>query len=254
MTEVRSFSFLNIKIDNLSQDELLSAAKELVKARKKSMIAFANVDVIIRAEKDSYLQEILRKSDYTITDGKPLIWISQLYKRPIKEKISGADFVPALCEIAEREGYSVFLLGGAEGVPEKAAGNLLKKHPELNIAGLFSPEYGFEKDQAQLKMIREKISAASPDILIVCLGCPKQEKFIYENMGNYQAVLSVCAGATIDFLAGNVSRCPRWISNAGFEWFYRVLMEPRRLFKRYFIDDMVIFRLIFKYWPQKNKN
>lgn len=251
MAETKSFPFLNIKINNLSEHELLTAARERIEAKQKSMIAFANVDVIIRAEKDAHLREILNKADYTLADGMPLLWISKLYRQPIHKKISGADFVPVLCEMAEQEGFSIYLLGGASGITERAAVNLQQKHPALKIAGLCSPEYGFEKDEIQLKMIRDQISGAAPDILIVCLGCPKQEKFIYENMGKYKAVLSVCAGATVDFLAGSVKRCPKWMSNVGLEWFYRVLMEPRRLFKRYFIDDAAIIRLVFKYRPRE---
>ncbi len=92
------------------------------------------------------------------------------------------------------------------------------------------------------------ISDVHPDLLIACLGCPKQEKWIYENIAEYDAKVSVCAGATVDFLAGNVKRAPKWMSEHGFEWFYRFLQEPKRMFKRYFIDDFGIIRLVFKYW------
>ena len=91
------------------------------------------------------------------------------------------------------------------------------------------------------------ISLAKPDLLFVCFGCPKQEKWVYDNYKKYDAKVSICAGATVDFLAGNVKRAPKWMSNIGLEWFYRFLQEPKRLFKRYFIDDMKIIKLIFKY-------
>ena len=91
------------------------------------------------------------------------------------------------------------------------------------------------------------ISEVNPDILIACFGCPKQEKWIYENIGKYRAKVSICAGATVDFLAGNVKRAPLWMSENGLEWFYRFLQEPKRMFKRYFVDDMKIFKLILKY-------
>ena len=106
---------------------------------------------------------------------------------------------------------------------------------------------GFEKDEVELKRIQSMISKAKPDLLIVCFGCPKQEKFIYENYKKYDATVSICAGATVDFLAGNVSRAPKWMSDCGLEWFYRFLQEPKRMFKRYFIDDTKIIRLIWKY-------
>lgn len=250
-TDNNSFAFLNIKINNLTGQEALEASEEYLKTKRKAFIAFANVDVVIRAEADTYLSEILKKADLTLADGKPLLWISGLYKKPIREKVSGSDFVPRLCKMAEDRQYSVYLLGGAEGVAKEAAKNLRQQYPKLVIAGTNCPPYGFEKDEAAVEQICQSISDAAPDILIVCLGCPKQEKFIYENIEKYDAVLSVCAGATIDFLAGNLKRSPKWMSDIGLEWFFRFLMEPRRLFKRYFIDDMKIAVLMFKYWPRK---
>ena len=98
-----------------------------------------------------------------------------------------------------------------------------------------------------LRKINQMISAVHPDLLIACFGCPKQEKWIYENIGKYDAKVSVCAGATVDFLAGNVKRAPRWMSEHGLEWFYLFLQEPKRMFKRYFIDDVKIIKLIKKY-------
>jgi len=98
-----------------------------------------------------------------------------------------------------------------------------------------------------MKMLNEMIYEAHPDLLIACFGCPKQEKWVYENYRKYEAKVSLCAGATVDFLAGNVRRAPKWMSEHGFEWFYRFLQEPKRMFKRYFIDDLKILKLIKKY-------
>ena len=106
---------------------------------------------------------------------------------------------------------------------------------------------GFEKNKNEVEKINRVISDKKPDILIVCFGCPKQEKFIYENFKSYEAKISICAGATVDFLAGTVKRAPNWMSNHGFEWLYRFFQEPSRLFKRYFVDDLKIVKLILKY-------
>ena len=168
-------------------------------------------------------------------------------KHPVKEKISGADLIRVLCKRAAQKGYSVFILGGAEGVPEAAAENVKKEFPGIRIAGAYAPEWGFEKDQGQLDKINAMISEAHPDLLFACLGCPKQEKWIYENYKKCGALVCLCAGAAVDFLAGRVKRAPAWMSRCGLEWFYRFLKEPGRLFKRYFIDDMKIFGLIWKY-------
>lgn len=182
-----------------------------------------------------------------LVDGKPLIWISKLYKRQIKEKVSGSDLVPQLCKRAADENYTIFIIGGKDGVAEQAKKKLEQKFPGIRIVGTYAPPLGFENDESELDKINQMITDAHPDLLIGCLGCPKQEKWIYENYMKYDATVSVCAGATVDFLAGNIKRAPRWMSDHGLEWFYRFLQEPKRMFKRYFLDDVKILRLIFKY-------
>ena len=117
----------------------------------------------------------------------------------------------------------------------------------IQIVGTYAPPLGFEKDEKELDKINQMISEVHPALLIACFGCPKQEKWIYENISKYDAKVSVCAGATVDFLAGNVNRAPRWMSEHGLEWFYRFLQEPKRMFKRYFVDDVKIVGLIKKY-------
>ena len=151
-----------------------------------------------------------------------------------------------MCKIANEKNYSIFILGGKEGVAEKAGLNLLDQYKNIRIVGTYSPPIGFEKNVEELNRINDLITSKKPDILLACLGCPKQEKWIYENYKKYDATVSICAGATVDFL-GNVQRAPRWMSNIGLEWLFRFFQEPRRMFKRYFVNDMKIFKLVFKY-------
>lgn len=238
---------LNTYVNNLIMKDVISEIEHMVTAKKKSYIVAVNVDVIIKIEKDPYLKKISDDADLTLVDGMPLIWISRLYKRPIIEKVSGSDLVPEICEIASKKGYTMFLLGGKDGVAEKAKENLERMYPGINIVGTYAPPFGFEKSQLEIQKTNKIISAYKPDLLIVCFGCPKQEKWIYENINKYDATVSICAGATIDFLAGNIKRAPKWMSEHGLEWFYRFLKEPGRMFKRYFIDDINIFWLTIKY-------
>lgn len=244
---MNKIKLLNTYVNNITMEEVLNAIELMIKKGRKSYIIAVNVDVVMKIEQDTKLKHITDSADMVIVDGKPLVWISKLYKKPIKEKISGSDLVPRLCDLAKKRGYSIFIIGGKEGVAEKAKANLVAKYPGIVIDGAYAPPFGFENDQKELYKINEMISAASPDILIVCFGCPKQEKWIYENYYSYNAKVSICAGATVDFLAGNVKRCPRWMSNSGLEWVYRFSQEPKRLFKRYFIDDIKIMKLIWKY-------
>lgn len=242
---------LNTYVNNLDMDETLTAIEGFIEEKKNAYVVAINVDVVVRIEKDPYLKEITDSADMVLVDGKPLVWISKIYKRPVKAKISGSDMVPLLCEVASKKGYKIFILGGMEGVADQAKAKLEEKLPGIQIVGTYAPPLGFEEDAEEIERINRRIRDAGPDILLGCLGCPKQEKFIYENREKYNAPVSVCAGATVDFLAGNVNRAPKWMSEHGLEWFYRFLQEPKRMFRRYFVDDLKIIPLTWKYRKQE---
>ncbi|ELC8386903.1 WecB/TagA/CpsF family glycosyltransferase [Clostridium perfringens] len=240
-------TFLNTEVDNLTMDEAIDKAEELIIKKKPSYVVTPNVDHIVKLETDKEFQDVYKNADLILTDGMPLIWISKMKGNPIKEKISGSDFFPKLCERAAEKGYSLFLLGAAEGVAAKAAKNLKEKYEGLNIVGTYSPSYGFEKKDDEIKMIIEMINETKPDILAVGLGAPKQEKFLYKYKNELNVPISLAIGASIDFEAGNMNRAPKWMQNCGLEWFYRLCKEPKRMFKRYIIDDLNIIILLKKY-------
>ena len=176
---------LNTYINSLNIHETINAIESIIQKKKKSYIVPINVDVVIKIENDEYLKQIVSKADLVLVDGKPLIWISKLHKKPVKAKISGSDLVPQLCEIAAQKGYSVFILGGKQGIADQARQKLEQALPNIKIVGTYSPPFGFESDVNEINKINNLISAAHPDLLITCFGCPKQEKFIYENYQKY---------------------------------------------------------------------
>lgn len=239
--------FMNTEIDNYSMEEVLEKIDEIISEDKNAYVVNPNVDGIVKLEKDKEFKRVYENAELILADGKPLIWMSKWYKTPIKEKISGSDLFPLVCEMAAKKGYTMFFLGAAEGVAQKAADNLKAKYSGLSVVGTYSPPMGFEKDDNEIKKIISMVREASPHILILGLGCPKQEKFIYRYRKELGVPISLCMGASIDFEAGNVKRAPKWMSNAGLEWFYRLCKEPRRMFKRYIVDDTKIFSLYFKY-------
>lgn len=244
MTRMR---LMNTEIDNLTMDETLDAIDSLIKEDNCSYVVTPNVDHIVQLEKDEELKRVYENASLILTDGKPLIWISNWYKTPIKEKISGSDLFPRVCDLAAKKGYTMYLLGAAEGVADKAAKNLMDKYKGLNIVGTYSPPFGFEKDKVELKKIERQIQEVHPDISIVGLGCPKQEKYMYHHCKELDVPISFGLGASIDFEAGNIKRAPRWMSEHGLEWLYRITQDPKRLAKRYLVDDMKIIRIARKY-------
>lgn len=240
--------FMNTEIDNLTMNETLSAIDDLIMKNQNAYVVTPNVDHIVQLEKDSELRAVYDNASLILTDGKPLLWIAKLYKTPIKEKISGSDLFPKVCELAAKKRYTMFFLGAAEGVAAKAAKKLQRKYKGLKVVGTYSPPFGFEKDENEMNIIIDMIKKAKPQILIVGLGCPKQEKFMYNYCEILGVPISFGLGASLDFEAGNIKRAPRWMADHGLEWLFRITQDPKRMAKRYLVDDRKILGLMIKYW------
>lgn len=239
--------FLNTYVDNVTLEEATDIIEGYILERKTRYVVTPNVDHIVKLEDDVEFQKVYDNCDLILTDGMPLVWISKLLKKSIKEKVSGSDLFPKICELSAKKGYKVFLLGAAEGVAEVAAQNLKHKYEGLNIVGTYSPSYGFEKDEDEINKIINIVKNSNTDILAVGLGAPKQEKFIYTYKEKLNIPVSLGIGASIDFEAGNIKRAPKWMQKSGLEWFYRLCKEPKRMYKRYLVDDIKILKLFFKY-------
>lgn len=239
--------FLNTYIDNLTMNEAIEKIDRLILKNNSSYVVTPNLDHIVVLENDKEFAKAYKNADLIVADGKPLIWISKYLKNPIKEKISGSDLFPQMCKLASVKGYTIFILGAAEGVAEKAALNLEKKYEGLKIVGTYSPPIGFENNSNELMIIKRKITEVKPDILAVSLGSPKGEKYICNHLREYGVALGISIGATIDFEAGNIKRAPRWMSECGLEWLYRITRDPKRLIKRYWNDAIKIIPIIKKY-------
>ena len=247
--------FMNTEIDNVTMEEALQALDGLIQNKQDAFVVTPNVDHIVQLERGGELCEVYRKADLILADGMPLLWIAKWYGTPIKEKVSGSDLFPRLCQMAAQKGYTMFFLGAAEGVAATAAQKLMDRYPGLKVVGTYSPPYGFEKDKEELQCIIDQIKLAAPHILIVGLGCPKQELFMLHHREELGVPVSLGLGASLDFEAGNVRRAPVWMSVYGLEWLFRLTQDPKKLMKRYLIDDMKIFGLAWKYKRKKrNEN
>jgi len=225
-------------IDNVSFDEALDAIVALCRRAEPAYVVTPNVDHFMRVRRDDALRGVYERADLVLADGMPLLWAARLLGRPLKEKVSGSDLFGALCERAARDGLRVFLLGGAPGIAEKAARAMCERYPGLTIAGTCSPtlnEAGISPDDD--KTIRT-INDARPHVVFVAFGCPKQEWWMARNYKLLGGAVCIGVGASFDFAAGAQRRAPRWMQRAGLEWFWRLLHEPGRLWRRYIVNDL----------------
>jgi exopolysaccharide biosynthesis WecB/TagA/CpsF family protein len=249
-------ALFGITFDNVTAAEAVEAVGRLLEEWKtrgsgQHYVTTPNTDHVVRLYKNPALRQAHAEATICIADGMPVVMASRALGRGLKERVAGADLLPDVCEMAAREGRSLFILGGLDGVAERAAHNLRARYPGLRIAGTYSPPFGFERDPAECRRIVERINRARPDVLAVGLGCPKQELWITQYRGEMQFGVALCIGAAIDFAAGNLARAPKWMQQWGLEWLYRILQEPRRLWKRYLVDDMVFAVIVAREWRKR---
>jgi N-acetylglucosaminyldiphosphoundecaprenol N-acetyl-beta-D-mannosaminyltransferase len=223
-----------IWIDQLTLAEALDSIELLVDAGRGGAVFTPNTDHLVTAEEDAELREAYAGADLALVDGMPVVWASRLLGTPLPERVSGADLTPLLLERAAGRGLRVYLLGGQPGVAAKAAERLRGRG--VAIAGTASPFIGLGAQPDEDEVVAQ-VRAARPDLVLVALGAPKQERFIHRRARQLAPAVCIGVGATLDFLAGTVRRAPRWMSRAGLEWLFRLIQEPRRLARRYLLND-----------------
>lgn len=230
----------------MSMNEVVGVIKNFIDNKEQGYVVTPNIDHVVKLQNDKEFLEIYKNASLVLSDGMPILWAAKFLGSPLKEKISGSDLFLKLCESAAENGYRLFFLGGRPGAALKAAEILKLKYPNIKIVGTYSPPFGFEKDENENNKIVRMIKDAAPDILFVGLGAPKQEKWIYGHKDKYMVPISMGIGISFEFTAGIVKRAPLFMQKLGFEWFWRLMMEPKRLWKRYLVDDMKFFWLVLK--------
>jgi N-acetylglucosaminyldiphosphoundecaprenol N-acetyl-beta-D-mannosaminyltransferase len=237
----RKLKIFNTEIDNLSMLEFLQQLKS-------GVVFTPNVNHIVRLQKDRELQEAYDIADYVVCDSTIVRYAAYFLGKPIQEKISGSDILPAFYTCHQKNpDIKIFLLGAAEGVAMRAQNRINQKIGRRIVIGSHSPSFGFEKNEAECLKIINLIENTGATVLVVGVGCPKQEKWIYQYKDKLTSVKIIMAlGAAIDFEAGHKPRAPKWVGDVGLEWLYRLISEPRRLWKRYLLDVMPFFWLVIK--------
>jgi N-acetylglucosaminyldiphosphoundecaprenol N-acetyl-beta-D-mannosaminyltransferase len=167
----------------------------------------------------------------------PLLWAARLLRRPLPAKVSGSDFVPAVLKLAAERGWRVYFLGGSPGVAARARDRLATEMPRLQVVGVDAPQIEIDDPLERREWIATQIRSTRPDLVFVALGAPKQEIFIDLVRDTLRPAVMLAVGGSLDFVAGAIPRAPRWISQAGLEWMFRLTREPRRLWRRYLLRD-----------------
>lgn len=238
---MKKVKILNLEFDNLSKVEFLENLQS-------GVVFTPNVDHLIKLETDSEFLQAYSISDYKLCDSQILIYASRFLGTAIKEKISGSDIFPAFYNYHKNnEDIKIFLLGAGEGIALIAQNKINKKVGRNIVIATYSPPFGFEKDENECQNIVDMINDSGATVLVIGVGAPKQEKWLYNYKDNLPYIkIFMALGATIDFEADNLKRAPKWMSEVGLEWLFRLLCEPKRLWKRYLVDDVVFFLLILR--------
>ncbi|HEV3417748.1 MAG TPA: WecB/TagA/CpsF family glycosyltransferase, partial [Pirellulales bacterium] len=250
MSRVHLFGF---EVDALRMGEAVAQLMEWAAERDGvcRFVVTPNADHAILFQENEKLRQAYAAASLVLVDGMPLLVAAKLLRRGVPERVPGSDLVPALFVAASerpesRRSLRVYLLGAAPGVAERAAERIHGSWGGVEVVGCYSPRFGFERDPAENEAILARIAQSKCDVLIVGLGAPKQELWVLEHQARIAAPVALCVGATIDFLAGEKARAPRWMRRVGLEWLHRLGSEPRRLARRYLRDAIQLPRLMWR--------
>jgi N-acetylglucosaminyldiphosphoundecaprenol N-acetyl-beta-D-mannosaminyltransferase len=231
---------LDLDVHHVTLDAVCERIEAFIRSGMPHQIATVNMDFVRIGRKDAAFRDAVNQADLAVPDGVPVIWLSRLLGTPLPERVTGVDIVEQGAALAAKQGYRIFLLGAAPGIADAAATELRVRYPGLDVAGTYSPPMGPFTPQEDTRMVAA-VRAVSPDILFVAFGAPRQDVWIREHLEELNVPVCVGVGGTFNFLAGTVKRAPQWMRRSGLEWAYRVGQEPRRLWRRYLLEDLPIF-------------
>jgi N-acetylglucosaminyldiphosphoundecaprenol N-acetyl-beta-D-mannosaminyltransferase len=247
---VETVKLFGIGLHRITMKETIALLLEWMREdRPCRYVVTPNVDHVVKLQSHPGMRAAYQDAALAVADGWPLVAASRWLGRRLPERVAGSDLVPSLLAAGkEFSDYRVYLLGAAEGVGLRAAERIRQRWPEVNVCGVSSPPLGFDADSSESDDLVEAINATSPHLLVVGLGAPRQEIWLQRNAPRLNARVAIAAGATIDFLAGEQVRAPRWIQALRLEWMFRLLSDPKRLTGRYAHDAVVFPRLVAAEW------
>jgi N-acetylglucosaminyldiphosphoundecaprenol N-acetyl-beta-D-mannosaminyltransferase len=235
-SELPRVDVLGVGVSAITMDRALGTIDSWIARREQHYVCITGVHGVMESQRDERLREIHNRAGMVTPDGMPLVWLSRLNGVRDVERVYGPDLMAACCDRSQAHGYTHFFYGGGDGVPELLAERLRERFAGLRIVGSYSPPFRPmtpEEDEALV----DRINQAAPDIVWVGLSTPKQERWMAEHVGRLRAPVMVGVGAAFDFHAGLKRQAPRWMQRSGLEWLFRLMTEPRRLWRRYLVNN-----------------
>jgi N-acetylglucosaminyldiphosphoundecaprenol N-acetyl-beta-D-mannosaminyltransferase len=239
-------TLLGVRFHSLTLANAVEILSRFIDQKTPRQICLSNAYTVALCRKDAALRSLLNKSGLVLADGMSIVWGGRWVGARMPERVAGPDLMKALCREAVTRGHRIFLLGGDAANLEALERTLQKEYPSLHIAGTYSPSFCQRICEEENKKIIQMLEEVRPDILFVGLSAPKQEKWIADNLHRLPVPVSIGVGAAFDFLSGRIPRAPLWIQRIGLEWLYRLYCEPRRLWRRYLLGNVVFISLLLK--------
>ena len=225
---------LGVGVCAMNMDDALQFSDSLIRSNGRGYVCATDVHGIIEAQSDASFRSILNKSFMTTPDGMPLVWVGRMQGQKRMRRVYGPDYMLEMCRMSVDRGYRHFLYGGMPGVAEQLGAALTSRFPGLQVVGTYTPPFR-PLEPAEEAELTAAIAETEPDILWVGVGSPKQDRFMSRYCGKLDVKLMVGVGAAFDIHTGRVSEAPQWLKRLGLQWFHRLIQEPRRLWRRYFI-------------------
>ena len=237
---------MGVRFDNRTKQEFVELARHMIQNKQRGYCVTPNAEIVYEAVHDDSFRELLNGAALVLPDGAGVVLGAKILGTPIREKVAGIEFGEEVCKILAESGGTLYLLGSKPGIAEQAAENLKQKYPGLTICGTAD---GYFKDEAE---VVAKVNAANPDVLFVCLGAPKQEKFMKTHFDELNATLMLGLGGSLDGYAGVAQRAPKWMIDLSLEWLYRLIKEPKRLGRMMRLPKFVLICFKEKLGRKKN--
>lgn len=237
---------LGVQVSSIPSTFLLEEFKRMIHAKKFVQVAITPVNSILAAHKNPVVKGIYNASNFVLCDGMPVKWAARFLGTPIVERITGLDLLPNLVAFAAKENFSLFLLGASPGVADLLKNKIKLQYPNVKVVGIYVPPFMKVFDAIENQKMVEAVNAVNPDIVLVSLTAPKQDIWIAKNKGALTPAVYIGIGGAFEVMAGLAKRAPKWMHAAGLEWFYRLIQEPKRMYRRYLIEAPAFIPLILR--------